>query len=308
MTSIPEVPQMARLKDSTHCGDLGERMKGYEGAEAGRRFMPLLPIVARIDGRCFHSFTRDMSRPFDAGFSRLMLDTARYLARETNACMAYTQSDEITLTWHSTDPKSQVWFDGRIHKMVSQLAAHGTLVFYRRALDLMPERASRLPTFDGRAWQVPNRTEGANVFVWREWDATKNSITMAAQMVYSDNQLHGINGAKKQEMLWQSGINWNDYPAHFKRGTYIQRRIVARPFTTDEIDKLPERHDARTNPGLVVDRAEWQILDMPPIQTVVNREAVIYDGAEPERASSDPKGADEHLAAPDSPKPSSETQ
>lgn len=259
-------------------------MKLYESAEVSRRFMPMLPILARVDGRCFHGFTHGMDRPFDDGFGEAMIETARYLARETNACMAYVQSDEITLTWHSTDPKSQVWFDGRIHKMVSQLAAHATLAFYRRVLTSMPERAEKLPTFDARAWQVPNRTEGANVFIWREWDATKNSITMAAQSVYSDKQLHGINGAKKQEMLWQKGINWNEYPAHFKRGTYIQRRTVERPFTAEEIEKLPPRHDARTNPGLTIARSDWQEVAMPPLQSVINREAVIYDGEEPRKA------------------------
>lgn len=30
--------------------DLGDRMKMYEGMEAGRRLMPLLPVLARIDG------------------------------------------------------------------------------------------------------------------------------------------------------------------------------------------------------------------------------------------------------------------
>lgn len=258
---------------------LGDRMKMYENAEAGRKLMPLLPVLARVDGRAFHSFTHGMRRPFDQGFSECMIETTAELVAETNACMGYTQSDEITLAWHSTDLKSQIWFDGRVCKMVSQLAAHATLTFYRRIERRDPARAAKLPTFDARVWSVPNRTEGANVFVWREWDATKNSISMAAQSVCSHRELHGKHGGEMQEMLFQHGINWNDYPAFFKRGTYVQRRKVLKPFTADELEKLPPKHEARTNPSLMVERSEIRVLDLPPITSIPNREAVIFDGA-----------------------------
>lgn len=119
-----------RMKD-----DLGDRMKLYESMEAGRRLMPLLPALARIDGRAFHSFTRGMARPFDATFSACMVDTTAALVRDTGACMGYTQSDEITLAWHSRNAHSKIWFDGRVAKMTSQLAAQATLIFYRLVLE-----------------------------------------------------------------------------------------------------------------------------------------------------------------------------
>jgi tRNA(His) guanylyltransferase len=261
--------------------ELGDRMKLYEGIEAGRRLMPLLPILARIDGRAFHAFTRGMDRPYDAVFSEAMIATTGHLVRETGACMGYTQSDEITLAWHSTNIKSQVWFDGRVHKMVSQLAAHATLFFYARMRDVAPWYAARNPTFDARVWNVPNRTEGANVFLWREWDATKNSLSMAASAHYSHAQLHGKNGADKMDLLMAKGINWNDYPAFFKRGQFVQRRTLTRGFTAEELDALPPKHTARANPDLVVERSEVRGIDMPPFGSVVNREAVIFDGADP---------------------------
>lgn len=266
---------------------LGDRMKMYEAAEAGRRFMPMLPIMARIDGRCFSSFTRGMQRPFDVLFSGCMIETTRRLVQETGACMGYTQSDEISLAWHSESIKSQIWFDGRIAKMTSQLAAHATLQFYRlisHPLNL-PDYAERLPTFDARVWQVPNRTEGANVFLWREWDATKNSTSMAAAHYYSPKQLHGKNGSERQEMLFQKGVNWNDYPTHFKRGTYLQKQVKATPFSAEELERLPEKHEARRNPGLLVERSVIRDREIPPLASIANREAVIFDGAEPEVAA-----------------------
>lgn len=74
--------------------------------------------------------------------------------------MAYTQSDEITLAWHTTDPKSQIWFDGKHAKMVSQLGALATLYFNRACDTFLPGHVEYLPTFDARVWQVPNRAEG----------------------------------------------------------------------------------------------------------------------------------------------------
>lgn len=261
--------------------DLGDRMKMYESAEAGRRFMPMLPVLARIDGRAFHSFTRGMDRPFDAAFSSCMVETTAELVRETGACIGYTQSDEITLAWHSRTTQSQIWFDGRVAKMTSQLAAQATLIFFRHVLAMMPQYADRMPTFDARVWAVPNRAEGANVFLWREWDATKNSVSMAASAYYSHKALMGKNSPQKHDMLHEKGVNWNDYPALFKRGAYVQRRTVATKFSADELERLPQKHEARTNPELVVERSMCVALDMPPLATVTNREEVIFDGAAP---------------------------
>lgn len=253
----------------------------YEGAEAGRRFMPLVPIVARIDGRTFSKFTKGMQRPYDPIMSGIMVETTKFLVEETNANIGYTQSDEISLAWHSTDLRSQIWFDGRIMKMTSQLAAQATLIFNRLVEERYPAFYNRMPTFDARVWQVPNRTEAANMFIWREWDATKNSITMAASHYYSHEELQGKNGSQKQEMLFQKGVNWNDYPDFFKRGTYLQRRTTKRAFTTEELDKLPEKHEARRNPNLQIERSDVVPLILPVITSVANREEVFFDGAKP---------------------------
>ena len=259
----------------------GDRMKYYE-KQTDIRFLPLIPVMARVGGRCFSRFTRDMARPYDVRMHFCMLNTALKLAEETNACMTYTQSDEITLAWLSTSYESQIWFDGRHSKMVSQLGSLATLFFYREVGHKFPEEyLNRLPTFDARVWQVPSTVEGANVFLWREWDATKNSISMAAQAYYSTKQLHGKNSSEKQEMLFQKGVNWNDYPDWFKRGVYIQRRTVLKPFTADEIEKLPARHNARLNPALKVERSEFRPLDMPRFASVLNREEVVFNGEEP---------------------------
>lgn len=258
----------------------GDRMKQYEGIECARRFIPLLPVCARLDGKGFHNYTKNFKRPYDPDFSELMIDTTKYLVEETNAKIGYTQSDEISLVFYSDDYNSQIFFDGKIQKMISVLCSMATSYFNENrnmiGCNLKPAN------FDCRVWQMPNLVEAANVFLWREQDATKNSISMAAHEFFSNKELHGKNGSEKQDMLFkQKGINWNNYPAFFKRGTFIQRYTTLRSFTTNEIEKLPAKHEARKNPNLKISRTEIRKLDMPPFNTVANRVEVIFNGKTP---------------------------
>lgn len=279
---------------------LGDRMKAYEAQEAGRRLIPMLPVLARIDGRCFSKFTKQMRRPYDERLSKLMVATTEYLCRESNAVMGYTQSDEISLAWWAPSYESEIFFGGRIQKMTSQLAALASTFFVYNYQDFFEERLDdrlrpgdfpadreyffKPPTFDCRVWNVPTAEEGANTFLWREMDASKNSISMAARSLFSHKELLNRNGGQMQEMMWQKGTNWNDYPSFFKRGTFIQRRTIARKLTFDERERLPEKHAARQNPDLVIERSEFQRLEMPPFGTVSNRAEVVFEGAEPKIA------------------------
>ena len=80
----------------------------------------------------------------------------------------------------------------------------------------------------------------------------------------------------------EKGVNWNNYPTFFKRGTYARRVNIQRKLTQAELSELPENHNARKNPDLIVTRSEIKVIDMPIFSAVLNREAVIFDGAEPE--------------------------
>lgn len=260
---------------------LDDRMKLYESVNTRDKSMPLLPLFARLDGKAFHSFTNGLSRPFDKGLSSLMIETTKHLVKTTNALVGYTQSDEITLLMYSNSMNTQLFFDGRLFKINSILAATASVFFNKNLEKLIPSHADKNPLFDCRCWNVPTLEEAVNVFVWRELDATKNSITMAAQSYYSHNELMNKNGSEKQEMLFKKGINWNDYPAFFKRGTYIKTRKVERPFTPEELDKLPLKHEARQNPSLKIVRSEICEMDLPPILSISNKTGVFFQDEEP---------------------------
>lgn len=260
---------------------LGDRMKLYEGAEAGRRATPLLPVLARLDGKNFSSFTRGLRRPYDGRLSALMVEVTRLLVEETCAAVGYTQSDEITLAFYSDRFDSQIYFDGRVQKMTSVLAATCSVLFNRRLPAAIPEKADLAPVFDCRVWTVPTLTEAANAFLWREQDATKNSVSMAAQAHYGHKALMNKNGAEKQQMLYEKGVNWNDYPASFKRGTYVRRRTIRSRLSVADLESLPPLHNARRNPDAVVERTVCEAVDMPPLGRVANRVEVLFYGEEP---------------------------
>lgn len=258
---------------------MGDRLKYYEGIEAGRVLIPHLPICVRVDGRAFHTFTRGMKRPYDVDMSNAMIDTMKYLVEKTDACIGYVQSDEISLIL--SDEKDPM-FGGRVQKLTSVIASMATAMFNLVIHRSFPDKP--LAEFDCRVWNVPNRTEAANTILWREFDATKNSISMAARAYYSDKQLLGKNSSEKQDMLMEKEVNWNDYPVFFKRGTYARRIVVQRKMTPEELANLPEHHEARKNPDLIVTRNEIKDIYMPVFSKVTNREAVIFEAAEPEVA------------------------
>jgi tRNA(His) guanylyltransferase len=272
---------MSGLGDVVMKDDMfGDRMKQYEQAEAGRRFLPLLPIIVRLDGKCFHSFTKRFNRPYDKKLSDIFVDVTKFLVEETNARMGYTQSDEISLVYYSDSYDSQVFYDGKIAKMVSVLTSMCTAKFNQ--LSFRRDLSGELAMFDCRAWQVPNLVEAANAFLWREQDASKNSISMAARAYFSHKALMNKSGSEMQEMLFsEKGINWNNFPSFFKRGTFVQRRTTFKTFSAEELESLPPMHDARKNPDLKVERSEVVVLEMPQFSKVTNRVEVIFNGAKP---------------------------
>ena len=265
--------------------DLGNRMKDYERVTAGQQLIPLLPVMARLDGKCFSNFTQGLKRPYDLRMSDLMVFVTKKLVEEYNALIGYTQSDEITLVLYSDTTRSQIPYNGKIQKLVGDMAAYCSLIFNRALPDYIPEKAHQLPRFDCRVWNVPNRVEATNAVLWREKDATKNSVSMAARSYYSHKEIDGKVSSEIMDMMMAKGMNWNDYPPFFKRGTFIRREKTSETFTAEELEKLPEKHQARTNPELVVDRSVIKRIEMPSFSRVTNRVEVIFKGEDPIVAS-----------------------
>ena len=248
--------------------------------EAGRRAERGRPLLARLDGRAFHTFTRDLRRPYDEGMSRSMIETARYLVQETGALVGYTQSDEITLAWYEpAGGERDYLFDGRLQKIASVLAGMASARFVQLVAQHLPHKAAEVPHFDARVWQVPTLADAADVFVWREDDAIKNSITMAACAHYGDRELHGKDSREKLAMLAARGVAWTDFPGFFRRGTYLQRRAEPRTLTPEERARIPEAHRPPADATFLRQRVVE--LELPALRELGNLLPVLFERAEP---------------------------
>lgn len=239
------------MSDSTA---LGDRMKRHEAVT--RTVLPRRTYsLIRVDIRAAHSYLRGATKPFDEAFMADMDAVAEALCAEiSGAVFAYTQSDEISILVtdfgsHGTEP----WFGGVVAKQQSISAALATAVLNERR----PGRA----LFDSRAFTISDPVEVANYFIWRQRDAVRNGISMAAQAEFSHKRLHGVNTSGMQELLWaEKGINWNDYPDGCKRGRVSVRAVGERETTYT---------DKRTNETKTVlaIRSWWETTGAPHFTT-----------------------------------------
>lgn len=234
---------------------LGDRMKRYEAA-----YRAVLPrrtyCLLRVDGRSFHSYLRGARKPFDEEFMADMDAVAEALCTEiTGTVFAYTQSDEISLlvTDFATET-TEPWFGGVTAKWLSISAALATAVLNER-------RPGRRALFDARVFTLSDPVEVANYFIWRQRDAVRNSISMAAQAHFSHRRLHGVSSSGMQELLFtEAGVNWNDYPDDCKRGRVTVRQTGERPI---------EYVDQRTNETVrtTAVRSWWETSAAPHFTT-----------------------------------------
>jgi tRNA(His) 5'-end guanylyltransferase len=287
-------PQASDTDDSCHISkegyrSLGDAVKVYESADTKRRLAPGQPILVRLDGRAFHTLTKQVcTRPFDIGFRNLMTHTACLLAEESGATLAYTQSDEISLVLPPIVPDgNQGYFGGRVQKIQSCLAARAAVAFNLLMPEIAPHMVKKryildLPVFDCRVWTVPTRKDAVDAILWREIDARVNSVSQVAHAFFSANALHGLSTQEcKAKLLEEKDIRFADYDVRLRRGVYIQRKTVQRKYTAEELESLPPKHAARFNPDLMITRSQLHYLDMPPLQHVLNAEEVLFDGADP---------------------------
>ena len=257
---------------------LGDKHKAYE-ARTESTLLPGCPVVIRLDGRAFHTFTKGMKRPYDERMSRAMIETTKDLVDQTSANIGYCQSDEITLAFMNSDPAVPFMFSGRVQKIVSIVASIASVKFNRIIQETIPERAKMQPIFDARVFQYPTLWLATETFLWRETDATRNSLSMAVQSCYSHKECEGAGFRKKHDMLHAKGINWNEYPAFFKRGTYVQKRKCAKILTPEELARIPEMY--RPHPNVPVIRSVVQELELPPFTQMVDPAGIFFmqDGA-----------------------------
>lgn len=202
---------------------LGDRMKGYENVSQSV-LMKRTPVIIRVDGRAFHTFTKQYlldRTPFSQIMTHCMAAAAMSLVHQIQgAVLAYAQSDEISVLVRDWDNfNTEQWFGGKIQKMVSISSAIASVAFYAAyekltdPIDYAPHR----PLFDSRAFNVP-REDVDNYFIWRQKDAIRNSVNMLGQYHFSHKELQGKNVDQVKQMLEEKGVSWDKLSTVNKRG------------------------------------------------------------------------------------------
>jgi len=232
--------------------NLGNRMKTYYEEVSKTKLTRRMPVIIRLDGKAFHTFTRGFKKPFDDIFMRTMQETMKYLCENIQGCvLGYTQSDEITLVLIDYKKlNSDAWFDYDVQKIVSISAAMATYAFNKfferrvvevendlakawrdglgetkeikeaeKALDAYKKVLISGAYFDSRAFSIP-REEVANCLIWRQLDAERNSVNSVAQSLFSHKELQGLNLKDTMTKIEQEkGIVWGNLPTVQKRGS-----------------------------------------------------------------------------------------
>jgi tRNA(His) guanylyltransferase len=246
---------------------LGDRMKSYE--DCYRTHLPIrMPVIMRIDGKAFHTYTRGCKRPVDSGLVECMNLTAIELCKQVQGCqIAYVQSDEISLLLTNyQDIDTQSWFDNNLQKMVSISASIASVTFTMnsdkiwgsdvvdsQAGDLIDIPRFRSAYFDSRIFVLP-KEDVCNYFLWRQQDATRNSVQMLARSLYSHKELDCMDNSELQEAIFHKGINWNDCPVPQKRGRCIVK-----------IKTMKEGRNPKTGEVFQSERSEWVVDNNIPI-------------------------------------------
>ena len=235
--------------------NLGTRMKEFYEQVPKTRLVRRMPVAIRIDGKAFHTFTKGFHKPFDDILIKTMQETTKYLCENIQGCVfGFTQSDEITLILVDYQKlTSSAWFDYEVQKLCSISASMATMAFnkyfaknvddYRfdkwdgiskyekgteEYIKTLLKAVEKSAMFDARCFNIP-KEEVTNLIYWRQLDATRNSIQMVGQANFSHKELQNKSCNDIQDMLHeQKGINWNDYPTVYKRGTACikNRKII----------------------------------------------------------------------------------
>ena len=250
------------MKNNNSKDSLGDRMKK---AEDTFRFKvpPRSPLIIRIDGKAFHSLTKRCKRPSDTDVVDCMEATAKELCSKISSVkLAYVQSDEISLlVTPYEDFNTQAWFDGNIQKIVSISASIASTTFTKKSLEIKDsidkkdilycnayEKFGNTPAlFDSRIFTLPEN-DIVNYFLWRQQDATRNSVQMLARSLFSHKECNNKNCTELKNMcIVQKNINWESTPTSFKRGFCIIKKkneIGRSKWTTDkEIPIFSEDRD-----------------------------------------------------------------
>ncbi|KAK3070998.1 tRNA-His guanylyltransferase [Teratosphaeriaceae sp. CCFEE 6253] len=202
-------------------------------------------IVVRIDGRGFTKLSKkyDFKKPNDLRALYLMNAAAVEVVRSfADVVFAYGQSDEYSFVFH----ESATLFERRAAKLATSVATAFTAEYCMLWPTFFPGLllTRPYPNFDGRCVCYPKRKILRDYLSWRQADCHINNlynttfwnVVLKGSMSTTDAEqaLKGTVSKDKNEIMFSRfGINYNNEPKIYRKGTVIYRLRVEDALASD---------------------------------------------------------------------------
>lgn len=251
---------------------LGDRMKSnYENVT--RNYLTRrTPVIIRIDGKAFHTFTKNFEKPFDMMLNSVMQMVTDDLVKNIQGCvLGYTQSDEISLLLVDYENlNSEAWFGYNIQKCASVAASMATMLFnkylfatwqeiacdeeYDESLDVYLDNVLNAydngAVFDARCFNIP-KEEVLNYFVWRQNDCYRNAINAIGQEYFSYIDLNHKTVENIKEMLEERNISLANFATTCLYGYKVYKNVF------DDRKKWLSDDDIKNDPQLFKNNRDY---------------------------------------------------
>lgn len=226
---------------------LSGRMKEYEEI-TNYKLIKKTPVIIRLDGKNFSSFTKGLDKPFDEDFDQAMKYTCLVLKEKMdNVRFIYSHSDEISILltdWNKEKEQDggrvDCYYDYRLQKIVSVATSIATTAF-NKYIELIIEKykdsvvndydnseedrnkvavwlsKKYKANFDGRAFNIPI-DEVNNYFIYRQKDCYRNAVSNFAITLFSHKELQHKSIEERVDMLKEKGVDFNQLPINQTSG------------------------------------------------------------------------------------------
>ena len=242
-----------------------EYVRNFERHE---KLLPNCFIVVRVDGKNFHQFAdkHDFAKPNDKSALDVMTKAAEdvFEAFKGDVVLAYGQSDEFSFVFRR---KSQV-YSRRSDKIVTNVASLFASSFTFNWMKTEKRPLKYPPSFDARAVVYPTNNNLRDYLSWRQADCHINNLyntTFWALVLQgglsnreAEERLKGSLASDKNEILFSEfGLNYNNEPSQFKKGSTLYKKKVEIPIEGDEDGKTKIRSRLVTEYIDIIGDAFW---------------------------------------------------
>ncbi|XP_037937698.1 probable tRNA(His) guanylyltransferase [Teleopsis dalmanni] len=211
-----------------------EYVKTYERED---NILPNVWIVVRVDGKGFHKFSKihNFEKPNDENALNLMNYAAMTVMTEfRDIVLSFGQSDEYSFVFR----KESNIYNRRASKLLSYVTSLFTSAYVMNWMMFLPNTKLQYPPcFDGRVVLYPSDQNLRDYLSWRQADVHINNLYNTAfwNLVQqagltareAEAELRGTISSDKNELLFSKfGINYNNLPTMFRKGTILLRKRV----------------------------------------------------------------------------------